>query len=109
MIERKPFGLTAQELVVIRLLCDGLSNKEIAEALGISSITVKRHLANLCDKLGASSRLEVAVMAISKGIVSVSTNRTAILDEIEVIHRKIEKYVARSRLLVQQLAAPQSN
>lgn len=105
----QPFGLTAQELRIIRLLCDGITNKDIAPLLGISRETVKKHMSNLCDKLGVSSRIEVVIFAFSKGLISVDASGErgdGILTEIEEVHRKIEKYVCRSRMLVHQLVKP---
>ena len=63
------FGLTARELELMSQLASGSSNKEIAELLGISEATVKRHLANIFDKVGVSSRLELAVFAMNHGLV----------------------------------------
>jgi DNA-binding CsgD family transcriptional regulator len=102
----QPFGLTRQELIVIKLLCEALSNRAIAEKLNITIECAKKHVGNLCDKIGASSRLEAAMFAVAKGLVDVRGNRPGrddVLEEIEQIHRKIERYVARSRMLVQQL------
>ncbi|MBV9492619.1 MAG: AAA family ATPase [Acidobacteria bacterium] len=55
--------LTARELEVLRLISAGASNAAIAEKLVISVHTVKRHVANLLQKLGASSRAEAGAMA----------------------------------------------
>ena len=51
-----PFGLTARELEVLRLLAQGLSDAQIAEHLVISPHTVNRHVTSLYSKLGVSSR-----------------------------------------------------
>ena len=54
------FALTSQEQRVARLVADGLSNKEIAGRLVISTKTVEGHLRNIFEKLGATSRTQVA-------------------------------------------------
>lgn len=65
-------GLTDRELAVLRLLADGLHNKQIAMRLGISARTVERHCDNIYAKLGVGSRTEAAVRAISAGLVRVA-------------------------------------
>jgi DNA-binding CsgD family transcriptional regulator len=64
---RKPIELTPRELEVIRLVAEGLSNKEIAELLSISPRTVNFHLDNLFAKLGVRSRTEAAILALRQG------------------------------------------
>jgi DNA-binding CsgD family transcriptional regulator len=56
--------LTAREREVLGLLVEGMSNKQIARALGISVRTVTVHVSNLLRKTGAASRTEAALMAI---------------------------------------------
>jgi len=56
-------ALTAKELGVLRLLANGLTNKEIAGILCISHHTVKSHVAHLFDKLGVTHRAEAAAKA----------------------------------------------
>jgi len=58
-----PFGLTQREMQIIGLIVAAAGNKKIAEALGISEKTVKHHLTNIFEKLGVSSRLELALFA----------------------------------------------
>ena len=53
---RSSHGLTRRELEVLRQLAAGRSNKAIARHLELSSRTVERHVSNLFDKLGVSSR-----------------------------------------------------
>jgi DNA-binding NarL/FixJ family response regulator len=64
-----PGVLTSRELEVLRLLADGLSNKAIAGALGVSPRTINFHLDNLYAKLGVTSRTEAAVYALRQGWV----------------------------------------
>ena len=61
--------LTARERDVLRLLVDGLSDKEIAAALGISRYTASNHVTAIRDKLGAPSRAAVVAIAIRDGLV----------------------------------------
>jgi DNA-binding NarL/FixJ family response regulator len=56
--------LTAREREVLGLLVEGMSNKQIARALGISVRTVTVHVSNLLRKTGAASRTEAALKAI---------------------------------------------
>jgi predicted ATPase/DNA-binding CsgD family transcriptional regulator len=62
LASREP-ELTARELQITALITRGLSNRSIAEELGIASATVARHIANIMAKLGFSSRLQVAAWA----------------------------------------------
>ncbi len=62
-------GLTPRELEVLSLLAEGLSNKAIAERLGISDHTAKFHVNAILGKLGAQSRSEAIVRAARLGLV----------------------------------------
>ena len=62
-------ALTPRELEVLRLVAQGLGNKEIAELLAISTHTVKYHLAAVLDKLGVRSRTEAVSVGIRRGFV----------------------------------------
>ena len=64
-----PDRLTERETDVLRLVTEGLRNKEIAGRLGISENTVKFHLKHILDKLQAQSRAEVAARAVREGLV----------------------------------------
>lgn len=60
----RTYGLTPREVEVIALVTEGCSNKEIAFRLNITEDTVKRHLTNIFDKVGMSTRLELALFAL---------------------------------------------
>jgi DNA-binding NarL/FixJ family response regulator len=61
--------LTPRELDVVKLIAEGLTSEEIAEALIISPKTVERHRANLLEKLGMRNRVELTRYAIRRGLV----------------------------------------
>lgn len=61
--------LSPREQHVLALLARGLSNKELARELGVSANTVKTHLANLYDKLGARRRTEAIAAARRLGLI----------------------------------------
>jgi DNA-binding NarL/FixJ family response regulator len=58
------FGLTAREIEITAEVVAGCSNKEIARKFSLSEDTVKHHLTNIFDKVGASNRLELALFAV---------------------------------------------
>jgi DNA-binding NarL/FixJ family response regulator len=62
-------GLNNDELEVLRLIVGGRSNKEIADALHVSEITVKRRVGHILQKLGAADRTQAATLAIQRGII----------------------------------------
>ncbi len=68
--DQKNYGLTRRELEVLRLIVDGCSNKDIAAHFGLSEETVKRHLSNIFDKVGVSTRLELALFALANHLVA---------------------------------------
>lgn len=61
--------LTPREIEVLRMLAEGLANKQIAARLGISEHTVKFHIASVYAKLGASSRTEAVRLGVRRGVV----------------------------------------
>lgn len=64
-------GLTAREIEILQLICDGKSNKEIAVQLDLSVNTVAVHRANIMDALGIHKTAELVVYAIRHGLVNV--------------------------------------
>jgi predicted ATPase/DNA-binding CsgD family transcriptional regulator/DNA-binding XRE family transcriptional regulator len=64
----QPGNLTGRQAEVLRLLAAGLSNKQIAAELFISTATVERHLATIYRNLGLAGRVEAARFAINHGI-----------------------------------------
>lgn len=59
--------LTSREQQVVALVADGLSNRNIANELGLSEHTVKKHLFRIFDKLGISNRVELVLYAVHHG------------------------------------------
>jgi ATP/maltotriose-dependent transcriptional regulator MalT len=59
-------GLTAREAEVLRLVAEGMSNRQIGQALAISEYTVARHLQNTFGKLGVSSRAAATAIAVAQ-------------------------------------------
>jgi len=98
------FGLTPRELEVIHELASGGTNGRIAGDLAISGETVKRHLSNIFDKLGVSSRLEVALFAVHHQLLDrhiyraargdASAQRTGVLAKCQ--EQSILAYVSRT-------------
>lgn len=66
--------LTERENEVIRLVSQGKSNHEIAEALVISEKTAKVHISNILSKLGLADRTQMAIYAIKHGLVDPNVN-----------------------------------
>jgi DNA-binding NarL/FixJ family response regulator len=65
---QKKFGLTPRELEIVSAVVAGYANKEIAEHFKISEDTVKHHLSNIFDKVGVSTRLELALFAVNQSL-----------------------------------------
>ena len=63
--------LTPRESEIVRYVCSGMKNIEVAERLAITESTVKTHLNNIFQKLGVRDRLELTHYAIKTGMVAV--------------------------------------
>ena len=65
-----PNPLTEREAEVLRLVAQGLSNQDIARKLNISDPTVRTHVSNIMSKLHLATRIQAALYALRKGLVS---------------------------------------
>jgi len=70
--QRKTYGLTPREMEVVGCIVEGSSNRDIAKQFALSEETVKRHLSNIFDKTGVSTRLELALFAIHHQLIAPS-------------------------------------
>ena len=61
--------LTARELDVLKLIAKGNANKEIAAQLAVAEDTVKSHVGNILEKLGANDRTHAVTIALKRGII----------------------------------------
>lgn len=68
----KLHSLTKRELQILKLIAEGLFNKEIGDRLNISERTVKNHVFNLFKKIGAADRTQAAVFAIRNNVVDIN-------------------------------------
>jgi DNA-binding NarL/FixJ family response regulator len=66
-------ALTPREVEVLGHVARGLANKEIADLLGTASGTIKMHIQNILEKLGASDRTHAVTIAIQRGILHLET------------------------------------
>lgn len=64
-----PDELSAREVEVLQLVSEGRSNKDIGDALGLSALTVKSHLARIARKVGTGDRAEMVAHAMRAGLV----------------------------------------
>jgi DNA-binding NarL/FixJ family response regulator len=63
--------LTQREVEVLKLIAEGLSNKQIGQQLNISEKTVKNHINNILSKLHLYDRTQATLFAIRSGLVKV--------------------------------------
>lgn len=63
-----PAGLTARQVQVLRLLARGMTNGEIASALGLSQKTVAHHLTHIFNKTGSENRAAAVAFAVHHGL-----------------------------------------
>lgn len=61
--------LTPREVEVLRMLAEGLANKEIASQLGITDHTIKFHISSILGKLGAATRTEAVTLGVRRGLI----------------------------------------
>jgi DNA-binding NarL/FixJ family response regulator len=60
--------LTPREEQVVALVADGLTNRQVADELGLSEHTIKKYLLRIFDKVGTSSRVELVLYAMTHGV-----------------------------------------
>ena len=61
--------LTDRELEILKLIAQGNANKEIAAQLSVREDTVKSHVGNILDKLGANDRTHAVTIGLKRGII----------------------------------------
>jgi len=64
-------GLTVREIEILKLVANGMANKQIAFRLKISEKTVRNHVSNMYEKLGIYDRSQAVLYAVRKGLVEV--------------------------------------
>jgi DNA-binding NarL/FixJ family response regulator len=69
-------GLTSREREVLQKIVDGLSNRDVARALGISEATVKAHVTSILSKLGVHDRTQALACALQRGLVHIDRPRS---------------------------------
>ena len=62
--------LSQRQIDILNLVAKGLSNKEISVIVGVSSDTVKYHVANILQAIGASTRAEATLIALNLGLIT---------------------------------------
>jgi DNA-binding NarL/FixJ family response regulator len=73
--------MTTRERQVILFLGEGMSNKEIAQKMHISTYTVKSHIHNIMEKLALHTRLEIANYSYSKDTLNTIEKSISIIDQ----------------------------
>ncbi len=61
--------LTTREKEILKLIAEGLNNKDIADQLSLSVYTVKNHVSNIINKLAVDDRTQAAIMALKNGLI----------------------------------------
>jgi len=64
-----PDRLTLREIEILRLIAEGLTNREIAQRLCLSENTIKTYIQNLYQKLDAHNRIEAVMRATKRGLL----------------------------------------
>lgn len=67
---RAGHGLTAREGEIVRLVAEGLTNREIGRRLAVTEKTVKNHVGSVLVKLKVSARAAIAVYAVRNGLIA---------------------------------------
>ena len=62
--------MSPRKIEILNLVAKGFSNKEIAEIIGVSPVTVKDHVAKIFQSIGASTRTEAATIAVNLGLIT---------------------------------------
>jgi DNA-binding NarL/FixJ family response regulator len=66
-------GLSPRETEVLKLIAEGLSNKEVARELGVTEATAEKHMTSLLTKLGAKDRTHAVRLGLERGIIDLET------------------------------------
>ena len=71
--------IAPQEITILKLLKDGLSNKEIAASLGVAEVTIKAHLTKLYRRFGIRTRLQLLSYAMTNDLIAGEVHTTPFL------------------------------
>jgi DNA-binding CsgD family transcriptional regulator len=63
------FGLTAREIVILKLLADDRTPRDVATLFGINEKTAKAHVAKILEKMGAGSQRQAVALAITERVI----------------------------------------